>query len=290
MQRQIGLMLAAALITFSTTGCKWFKRHCTVTVGINRPPGTGTRTTVSGNVNCTLGATGADALYGIHQAVGAAVRSGSTNAFDECADFCGDPESDACDQCRSLVAIAVLEPSMVSCQGTLYGDYPARLENVTVTAFTDRGTFAYGPSFALIRQTSSVSFGRCGQSTAEYAPEAAVTYALNLWGQNLVNGYGVRELRGLVFDVPPQGTGAGQPNGNNELFNLAAASDCISDPNPNPEQCGVFSGAFAYPYQAPYGDYDGFKTESPMFFRLVSGAREGAGMLFATGEATPVRR
>jgi len=163
--------LMALLLAFPLTGCNFLTRilsACRASFSIQSRK-------IELSINCSFGARppaeapgGAGPLAGLQKAVN---RGLTAAAFDECRDFCGDPGSPECDDCRTAVGSAVMQPYVSVCQGTAYQTLPDRLP-MQLEALTDRGRFI-SPVFVGHRDRGTTRWDDCGGENADYVlPEA----------------------------------------------------------------------------------------------------------------------
>jgi len=143
-----------------------------------------------------------DRLAGLQKAV----HRGLTPGFDECRDFCDDPDSVECDDCRMAVGRSMFQPYISICQGTAYQTLPDTLP-VQLEVATDRGVFT-SPVFIVRKDRGTTRWDDCGGENVDYVlPEAAV----RAWERSAYQ-QGARAVNRI--SVIPVGRGAGA------LFNL----------------------------------------------------------------------
>lgn len=119
-----------------------------------------------------------------------------TGLGSECAPVCvPDPESPACDDCRSTVGAGIITPFLSLCLGSAY-QWPPDTAWMAATVTTDTGTYRSQP-IQIFRRAGTVRYDDCGSPAADYDYDQLAAQSFSSY---VVRDRGSREMRNFYAE------------------------------------------------------------------------------------------
>lgn len=201
-------------------------------------------------------------------------RGAPITEFDECRDFCSNPDSPDCDTCRTSVGLTIMQPYINICQGTAIRPLPDQFQ-VTFGASTDIGVRT-SPVYTLRKERGTIRWDQCGGESLDFVLPDEVRN----WARSVADE-GARKLYSTWVTRAGAGAGEGffQLKEGYSLDDTSGSTDILA------YGVGISTWAFDNLGRDPV-IADGVR--SPMM--LPSGPAGFGGGLTYTGEGTFVLR